>query len=145
MPATVLPKAFQGHGRHVYTGRVHARVHHHRARAAASASSVGLDDSLVLDPITLISGNVQLPGSKSLSNRALLLASMSKGTTTLVNLLDSDDIRYNVSALETLGVEFESLDWETGRVVVKGCGGRFQTVARTMRLSTCFSETQERR
>ena len=45
-----------------------------------------------------------LPGSKSLSNRVLLLAALSEGTTIVENLLDSDDIRYMISALKQLKV-----------------------------------------
>lgn len=57
-----------------------------------------------LCPIQKIQGTVCLPGSKSISNRALLLAAQSVGTTRLINLLDSDDIRYMLDALRKLGV-----------------------------------------
>jgi 3-phosphoshikimate 1-carboxyvinyltransferase len=67
---------------------------------------------------------VRLPGSKSLSNRILLLAALSQGTTQVRNLLDSDDIRYMVGALEALGVKVTA-DWATGDATVVGCGGRF--------------------
>lgn len=59
---------------------------------------------LTLEPVTSVQGTIRLPGSKSISNRALLLAAMAKGTTTLTNLLDSDDIRHMLSALKALGV-----------------------------------------
>ena len=62
---------------------------------------------LTLQPIKHISGTVNVPGSKSLSNRALLLAALSEGSTTLTNLLDSDDIRHMLNALKTLGVNYE--------------------------------------
>ncbi len=61
--------------------------------------------SLTLSPIALINGVVRLPGSKSISNRALLLAAMAEGTTRLHNLLDADDTRCMLHALKTLGVE----------------------------------------
>ena len=48
-----------------------------------------LADSLTLKPIKKITGEVQLPGSKSLSNRVLLLAALSKGSTKIINLLVS--------------------------------------------------------
>ena len=48
-------------------------------------------------------GCVQLPGSKSISNRVLLLAALSHGTTVLHDLLDSDDTRVMLQALHTLG------------------------------------------
>ena len=47
---------------------------------------------------------ITLPGSKSLSNRVLLLSALSKGTTTVENLLDSADIRYMLGALKQLNV-----------------------------------------
>ncbi|MGL6018852.1 MAG: 3-phosphoshikimate 1-carboxyvinyltransferase, partial [Gibbsiella quercinecans] len=51
-------------------------------------------DSLTLQPVALVDGTVNLPGSKSVSNRALLLSAFADGTTTLTNLLDSDDVRH---------------------------------------------------
>lgn len=48
-------------------------------------------DQLVLQPISKIEGHVKLPGSKSLSNRILLLAALSKGTTVVKNLLVRPD------------------------------------------------------
>ena len=47
-------------------------------------------EQLVLQPINKIEGHVKLPGSKSLSNRILLLAALSRGTTVVKNLLVSD-------------------------------------------------------
>ena len=60
-------------------------------------------DTLPLKKISSIDGTVNLPGSKSLSNRALLLASLAQGTTVLSNLLDSDDVRRMLEALEMCG------------------------------------------
>ena len=54
----------------------------------------------------------------------LLLAALAQGTTTVENLLDSEDIRYMVGALQALGVRVEE-DWAGRRAVVTGCGGRF--------------------
>lgn len=79
---------------------------------------------LTIEPIRAISGTVRLPGSKSLSNRILLLAALSRGTTTVRNLLDSDDIRYMVGALQALGVQVTA-DWATGDATVVGCAGAF--------------------
>jgi len=62
-------------------------------------------NQLAISPIRSIDGVVTLPGSKSLSNRCLLLAALSSGTTRVENLLDSDDIRYMLGALDALGVE----------------------------------------
>lgn len=70
-------------------------------------------ESLTIDPIAEISGVINLPGSKSVSNRALLLASLAKGTTILTNLLDSDDIRHMLGALKSLGVVYRLSDDKT--------------------------------
>nr|CGY34702.1 3-phosphoshikimate 1-carboxyvinyltransferase [Salmonella enterica subsp. enterica serovar Typhi] len=50
-------------------------------------------ESLTLQPIARVDGAINLPGSKSVSNRALLLAALACGKTALTNLLDSDDVR----------------------------------------------------
>ncbi|MFC0141783.1 3-phosphoshikimate 1-carboxyvinyltransferase [Erwinia mallotivora] len=65
-----------------------------------------MQESLTLQPVALVEGTVNLPGSKSVSNRALLLAALAKGTTRLTNLLDSDDVRFMLNALQALGVSF---------------------------------------
>ena len=64
----------------------------------------GSDEKLALEPIGKIEGTVTLPGSKSMSNRILLLSALAEGKTKVLNLLDSDDIRYMVDALKTLGL-----------------------------------------
>lgn len=81
-----------------------------------------MQDSLTLQPIALVDGTVNLPGSKSVSNRALLLAALAKGTTRLTNLLDSDDVRHMLNALQALGVHFMLSDDRTVCEVV-GQGG----------------------
>ncbi|ORM80780.1 3-phosphoshikimate 1-carboxyvinyltransferase [Pantoea deleyi] len=65
-----------------------------------------MQDSLTLQPIARVNGTVNLPGSKSVSNRALLLAALANGTTRLTNLLDSDDVRHMLNALTALGVSY---------------------------------------
>jgi 3-phosphoshikimate 1-carboxyvinyltransferase len=77
---------------------------------------------LTVPPIGRAQGVVRLPGSKSISNRALLLAALAEGTTELSRLLDADDTRVMIEALRALGVGIER-DGETARV--HGCGGRF--------------------
>lgn len=61
-------------------------------------------ESLTLAPLQSITGDVTLPGSKSLSNRILLLAAVAAGETRISNLLDSDDVRHMLNALKALGV-----------------------------------------
>ena len=70
-----------------------------------------------------VAGAIQLPGSKSVSNRALLLAALAKGRTTLTGLLDSDDTRVMRDALGKLGVTLTS--GVDGMLAVDGCGGAF--------------------
>lgn len=79
---------------------------------------------LALSPVKKVSGHVHLPGSKSLSNRALLLAALSKGQTTLTNLLNSEDIQHMLSALTSLGVEY-TLSKNNTVCTVNGMGSAF--------------------
>jgi 3-phosphoshikimate 1-carboxyvinyltransferase len=83
-------------------------------------------EQLLLNPIKRIDGEINLPGSKSLSNRALLLAALAKGTTTLTNLLDSDDIRHMLNALKKLGVNYHLSD-DKKTCTVEGLGRAFYT------------------
>jgi 3-phosphoshikimate 1-carboxyvinyltransferase len=76
---------------------------------------------LDLPPLAHAAGVVTLPGSKSISNRVLLLAAMSEGTTAIHDLLDSDDTRVMLVALRTLGCLVE----ESGSTVrITGVGGK---------------------
>jgi 3-phosphoshikimate 1-carboxyvinyltransferase len=81
-------------------------------------------NSITLEPIRKVEGEVNLPGSKSLSNRALLLAALAEGTTTLTNLLESDDTRHMLNALKLLGVEYTLSEDKTECTVI-GNGGPF--------------------
>ncbi|CAL4321478.1 3-phosphoshikimate 1-carboxyvinyltransferase [Buchnera aphidicola (Chaitophorus sp. 3695)] len=60
---------------------------------------------IILQSPTKIEGDIYLPGSKSITNRALLLAAMSNGTTILKNILYSDDVQYMLNALKKLGIK----------------------------------------
>ena len=83
-------------------------------------------ESLTLQPISKVHGEVNLPGSKSVSNRALLLAALAKGTTRLTNLLDSDDIRHMLNALTKLGVTY-SLSPDNTICEIEGRGKPFDS------------------
>ena len=61
-------------------------------------------ETLQLVPVTKASGAIDLPGSKSISNRVLMLAALSAGTTEIHGLLDSDDTRVMLQALSALGI-----------------------------------------
>jgi 3-phosphoshikimate 1-carboxyvinyltransferase len=83
---------------------------------------VSQSDILTIEPIAHAEGEVRLPGSKSISNRALLLAALADGATELDGLLDADDTRVMVAALRALGV---AVDVDGERARVTGCGGEF--------------------
>ncbi|ABP33718.1 3-phosphoshikimate 1-carboxyvinyltransferase [Polynucleobacter asymbioticus QLW-P1DMWA-1] len=78
---------------------------------------------ITIGPFTRAQGSIVLPGSKSISNRALLLAALASGTTTLKNLLDADDTQVMRNALRQLGLSV--IDQANHVCVVKGCGGQF--------------------
>jgi 3-phosphoshikimate 1-carboxyvinyltransferase len=92
---------------------------------AQPQSTAAVEETLTLKPIKKIDGTVRLPGSKSLSNRILLLAALAEGTTRVENLLDSDDIRYMVDALKVLGLSFTE-DRANNILEITGCGGKFE-------------------
>lgn len=81
-------------------------------------------EEITLAPVRAVEGTINLPGSKSLSNRALLLAALAKGTTKVTNLLDSDDIRHMLNALKSLGVNYQLSEDKT-ICEIKGLGGAF--------------------
>ena len=82
----------------------------------------GLPD-IKIGPFKRAQGSIVLPGSKSISNRALLLAALSSGTSTLKNLLDADDTQVMRNALRQLGLTVS--DQENQVCIVEGCGGKF--------------------
>ena len=90
-------------------------------------------DKLTLSPIHEISGIVNLPGSKSLSNRILLLSMLAEGQTEIHNLLDSDDVRRMVEALEILGIQFEEKRAEN-LISVSGTAGKIPVSEATLML-----------
>ncbi len=78
---------------------------------------------LDLPQLLSAAGSVRLPGSKSISNRVLLLAALAEGETEVRDLLASDDTARMLEALQALGVSVTHLGGENWRIV--GCGGRF--------------------
>lgn len=78
---------------------------------------------LDLAPIERVRGTVRLPGSKSISNRTLLLAALAEGDTCVRDVLDSDDTRHMLDALRALGVGVTPD--RSNSVVVKGSAGCF--------------------
>ncbi|MEX2489847.1 MAG: 3-phosphoshikimate 1-carboxyvinyltransferase [Pseudomonadales bacterium] len=87
-------------------------------------------DQITLTPIKHMTGEIRLPGSKSLSNRALLLSALASGSTTLENLLKSEDTQIMVKALRQLHTTIElSEDWQ--QCVIHGHSGLFQPPSNT--------------
>lgn len=86
-------------------------------------------EQLHLNPVKEVAGEVTLPGSKSISNRTLLLAALSEGTTHIYDLLDSDDTARMLDALKTLGVEVSQHQTEDSLVknywTIEGVSGKF--------------------
>ena len=80
--------------------------------------------TLTLNKINGVQGTVHLPGSKSISNRVLLLAALAQGETQISNLLHSDDIEHMLNALTALGVSYQLSDCKS-KCVVQGLGGLF--------------------
>ena len=81
-------------------------------------------DAIEIQPITRpFDAVVALPGSKSYTNRALLIAALARGESTLTDALASDDTHYMIAALRALGVTVEERDAHT--YVVTGAGGPF--------------------
>jgi len=81
------------------------------------------ENFLDIPPLLSAQGTVRLPGSKSISNRVLLLAALADGTTEVRDLLQSDDTERMLGALQKLGVKVEPLGDNAYRV--HGCNGSF--------------------
>lgn len=81
-----------------------------------------MTQAITLRHINQAQGTVKLPGSKSISNRALLLAAVSSGVCQIDCLLDSDDTRIMRTALDTLGIQSQ---WNTDatQAFIHGCAG----------------------
>src|SRR4051812_26974344 len=80
-------------------------------------------EKLHLPAVSRAEGQITLPGSKSISNRTLLLAALANGTTEIRDLLASDDTARMLEALAKLGVKLENFAENAWRVT--GCNGNF--------------------
>ena len=83
-------------------------------------------NSLTIEPISEVNGTINLPGSKSVSNRALLMAALAQGETTFTNLLDADDVSHMLKAFQLLGIEYQISD-DKKTCTVKGNAGAFES------------------
>ena len=84
-----------------------------------------ISNAYEVQPVTgPVSGSVRPPGSKSLTNRALVVAALARGESRLTNVLDSQDTQVMLESCRRLGVAVEH-DPATCLVQVPGCSGRF--------------------
>lgn len=96
-------------------------------RSPAISTTIQRDDAETLAPrqaVRPIDATVRVPGSKSITNRALLVAALADGESNLTGALHSDDTRYMAAALNALGVKVES-DEPGASFHVAGGGGTF--------------------
>jgi 3-phosphoshikimate 1-carboxyvinyltransferase len=76
----------------------------------------------VSPPVNKINHDLIIPGSKSFTNRALIMAALAEGTSTLTGILRSDDSYWCIETLRKLGVQ---VDVEGEKVTIQGCGGKW--------------------
>lgn len=95
-------------------------------------------DALTLGPIKSLSGEIRLPGSKSISNRTLLLAALARGRTRIVNLLESEDTELMRRALDALGI---AVSRDGDAWVVEGGHGPLVTDGRRAELNLGLAGT----
>jgi 3-phosphoshikimate 1-carboxyvinyltransferase len=82
-----------------------------------------MDNPLEIEPVsTPVRGRIRPPGSKSITNRALVCAALADGVSTLIGALDSEDTRVMIEGLRRLGLAIESRD-EGTTLVVGGTNG----------------------
>lgn len=85
-----------------------------------------MSSSQELDPVTgPVSGTIRPPGSKSITNRALIIAALAEGESVLTGVLDSQDTRVMITSLRRLGIDV-SHDADTCTCRIMGCGGHIQ-------------------
>ncbi len=82
-----------------------------------------MPDSIEIQPVSKpIHAIVRPPGSKSITNRALVCAALANGVSTLRGALDSEDTRVMITGLQALGITIEARD-DGETIIVQGCGG----------------------
>src|SRR5437764_4430891 len=82
-------------------------------------------DQIEIRPVTRpVNAEIQIPGSKCSTNRALLLAALADGTSTLENALFSEDSHWCSESLGKLGIAIEA-DEQAARFIVHGLAGKF--------------------
>ena len=87
------------------------------------------DDKIEIVPSGRIVGSIRPPGSKSITNRALVCAALANGKSTLSGALDSDDTRVMIDSLGRLGISVEA-STDRDRLLVDGKGGEIPAKTR---------------
>ena len=82
-----------------------------------------MSDTIQIQPGGPVRGSIRPPGSKSITNRALVCAALAEGNSTLTGALDSEDTRVMIEALRRLGLGVDH-DPDRRTIRVEGCGGR---------------------
>ncbi len=82
-----------------------------------------MTDTITIHPTGPVHASIRPPGSKSITNRALVCAALAEGQSTLTGALDSEDTRVMIEALRRLGLAVEH-DRPAARIRVDGCAGR---------------------
>ena len=82
-----------------------------------------MDDAIQIETTGPVVGSIRPPGSKSITNRALVCAALAEGTSVLQGALDSDDTRVMIAGLEQLGIAVQTENAKT-TLKVTGCAGK---------------------
>jgi 3-phosphoshikimate 1-carboxyvinyltransferase len=88
-----------------------------------SIYNITMVETIEIQPTGPLRGTIRPPGSKSITNRALVCAALADGASTLTGALDSEDTRVMIDALRQLGITVDH-DLTTASIRVLGCGGR---------------------
>lgn len=94
----------------------------------------------IIPPNEKLSGSIALPGSKSITNRALLLAALATGKSEIRNALESDDSKYMVEGLRKLGIHIEKPEEHVFQVW--GTGGKFEEPKEAIYLGNAGTATR---
>lgn len=88
--------------------------------------AANMSERVTLKPCEAVDGSIRPPGSKSITNRALICAAMAKGQSTLTGVLDSEDTQVMIIAWQDLGMK---LHWDRNesRLTIEGCAGKLKT------------------
>jgi 3-phosphoshikimate 1-carboxyvinyltransferase len=103
-----------------------------------------LPERLTLKPIARFQGTLELPGSKSLSNRLLLLSALADGETEVTRVLDSEDTNVMLGALRALGVKVRGLPGPRRSVWIAGKSGPLDAPSGAVHLSLANAGTAMR-